>query len=177
VNELEKVLSSPQMYRLVRFLWEPTPTSPFNPYAGRDDDRTLGAKVVSGVRLGGGLVAGFLVVALALAAVSSLPAGAPAFGHYALLASWSMLALATTVMFKHVKVLLAIARCRTADFLSFLLESRRSSSSSYSASCWTLTRVVGPCGPEPQTSCVSSRRSNQLSYGPIPIGVTSSLQG
>ena len=37
-------------------------------------------------------------------------------------------------------------------------------------------RVVGPCGLEPQTSCVSSRRSNQLSYGPIPIGVTSSLQ-
>ncbi len=27
--------------------------------------------------------------------------------------------------------------------------------------------VVGPCGLEPQTSCVSSRRSNQLSYGPV----------
>jgi hypothetical protein len=26
--------------------------------------------------------------------------------------------------------------------------------------------VVGPWGLEPQTSCVSSRRSNQLSYGP-----------
>lgn len=66
---------------------------------GRDDDRTLSAKVVSGLRLGGGLVAGFLVVALALAAASSLPAGAPAFGQYALLASWGMLALATIVMF------------------------------------------------------------------------------
>ena len=93
------MLSSPQMYRLLRFLWEPTPTSPFNPYAGREDDRTLRAKVVSGLRLGGGLVAGFLVVALALAGVSSLPAGAPAFGQYALLASWSMLALSTIVMF------------------------------------------------------------------------------
>ena len=27
-------------------------------------------------------------------------------------------------------------------------------------------RVVGPGGLEPLTSCVSSRRSNQLSYGP-----------
>jgi hypothetical protein len=69
------------------------------PLCRRDDDRTLSAIVVSGLRLGGGLVAGFLVVALALAGVSSLPAGAPAFGQYALLASWGMLALATIVMF------------------------------------------------------------------------------
>jgi hypothetical protein len=87
------------MDRLLRCLWEPTPTSPFNPYAGRADHRTVSAKVVSGLRLGGGLVAGFLVVALALAGVSSLPAGAPTFGHYALLASWSMLILATILMF------------------------------------------------------------------------------
>jgi len=93
------MLSSPEMHRLLRCAWEPTPTSPFNPYAGRDDRRTVSAKVVSGLRLGGGLVAGFLVVALALAGVSSLPAGAPTFGHYALLASWSMLILATILMF------------------------------------------------------------------------------
>ena len=30
--------------------------------------------------------------------------------------------------------------------------------------------MVGPCGFEPQTSCVSSRRSNQLSYGPGVAG-------
>jgi hypothetical protein len=87
------------MYRLLRCLWEPAPTSPFNPYAGRDDRRTVRVKVVSGLRLGGGLVAGFLVVALALAGISSLPAGAPTFGQYALLASWSMLILATIFMF------------------------------------------------------------------------------
>ena len=32
--------------------------------------------------------------------------------------------------------------------------------------------MVGPCRLELQTSCVSSRRSNQLSYGPIAFGVT-----
>ena len=98
VNKLEKVLSSPRMFTFLRRVWEPTPTSPFNPYAGRDD-RTVSAKVVSGLRLGGGLVAGFLVVAVAGAGVSSLRAGAPAFGQYGLLASWSMLTLATIVMF------------------------------------------------------------------------------
>src|SRR5260221_9638643 len=87
------------MHKRLRRLWEPTPTAPFNPYAGRDDRRTVSAKVVSGLRLGGGLVAGFLVVALASAAVSSLPAGAPAFGQYALLASWGMLVLSTILVF------------------------------------------------------------------------------
>ena len=29
--------------------------------------------------------------------------------------------------------------------------------------------MVGLCRLELQTSCVSSRRSNQLSYGPLPI--------
>ena len=32
--------------------------------------------------------------------------------------------------------------------------------------------MVGPNGLEPSTSSVSGKRSNQLSYGPIPIGVT-----
>ena len=30
--------------------------------------------------------------------------------------------------------------------------------------------MVGPNGLEPSTSCVSGKRSNQLSYGPIPAG-------
>jgi len=58
------------MYAFFRRVWKPTPTSPFNPYAGRDD-RTISARVVSGLRLGGGLVAGFLVVAVAGAGVHS----------------------------------------------------------------------------------------------------------
>jgi hypothetical protein len=32
--------------------------------------------------------------------------------------------------------------------------------------------MVGPCRLELQTSCVSSRRSNQLSYGPLLTGAT-----
>jgi hypothetical protein len=36
--------------------------------------------------------------------------------------------------------------------------------------------MVGPWGLEPQTSSVSRTRSNQLSYGPIPIGATLSPQ-
>jgi hypothetical protein len=87
------------MYKFLRCVWEPTPTSPVNPYAGRDDRRTVNAKVASGLRLGGGLIAGFAVLVLAFAGVSSLPEGAPAFGQYALLASLSMLTVATIVMF------------------------------------------------------------------------------
>ena len=40
----------------------------------------------------------------------------------------------------------------------------------------SLVGMVGPCGLEPQTSSVSRTRSNQLSYGPIPIGATLSVQ-
>ena len=36
--------------------------------------------------------------------------------------------------------------------------------------------MVGPCGLEPQTSSVSRTRSNQLSYGPLVLGVTSATQ-
>ena len=36
--------------------------------------------------------------------------------------------------------------------------------------------MVGPNGLEPSTSSVSGRRSNQLSYGPIPTGATSQLK-
>ena len=36
--------------------------------------------------------------------------------------------------------------------------------------------MVGPCGLEPQTSSVSRTRSNQLSYGPLVSGVTSTTQ-
>jgi hypothetical protein len=40
----------------------------------------------------------------------------------------------------------------------------------------SLVGMVGSCGLEPQTSSVSRTRSNQLSYGPIPIGATLSVQ-
>jgi hypothetical protein len=36
--------------------------------------------------------------------------------------------------------------------------------------------VLGPWRLEPQTSSASRARSNQLSYGPMPIGVTLTAQ-
>ncbi len=158
-TKLEKVLSSPQMRRLLRCLWEPAPTSPFNPYAGRDDRRTVSEKVVSGLRLGGGLVAGFLVVALAFAGVSSLPAGARTFGQFALLALWSMLILATTLMFWTVN--------RWAPYVPafFVLP----------ALFKTLTVLL--IGPSPHSSISSNRLSRSeaaelLVYFVVVIGLT-----
>lgn len=65
----------------------------------RPDNRTTGAKVVSGMRLGFGLVAGFLVLVLAIGGISTLPAGAPAYGNYGPFVSWGMVCLATVILF------------------------------------------------------------------------------
>lgn len=59
----------------------------------------MGAQVASGLRLGFGIVSGIVVVALASAGISTLPTCAPAFGKYGVLASLSMLTLATIGMF------------------------------------------------------------------------------
>jgi len=93
------MLCSTPMFRLFHRLLEPAPTSPLDPYRGRRDNRTTAEKVVSGLRLSGGLVAGFLVVVLALGGLYTLPAGAPAYGRYGLLVSWGMLCVASIIMF------------------------------------------------------------------------------
>jgi hypothetical protein len=51
------------------------------------------------MRLGFGLVAGFLVLALAFGGISTLPAGAPAYGNYGLFVSWGMVCLSTVILF------------------------------------------------------------------------------
>jgi hypothetical protein len=79
------------MLRFFRRLLQPAPTFPLDPYRWRHDNRTTGDKVLSGVRLGVGLVAGFLVVGLAFGGLSTLPVGAHAYGRYGLLVSWGML--------------------------------------------------------------------------------------
>ena len=86
------------MFRFLRRLLQPAPTSQLNPYGWRRDNRTNKQKVVSGVRLGVGLVAGFLVLVLAFGGISTLPNGAPAYGRYGLLVSWGMVCLATIIM-------------------------------------------------------------------------------
>jgi hypothetical protein len=87
------------MLRFFRRLLQPAPTFPLDPYRWRHDNRTTGEKVLSGVRLGVGLVAGFLVVGLGFGGLSTLPVGAHAYGRYGLLVSWSMLCLASIIMF------------------------------------------------------------------------------
>jgi len=86
------------MHRFLNQIFEPTPTIPFDPYRWRRDDRSVREKVSSGIRIGLGLVCGFLVMILATAGLATLPGGAPAYGRYGVLVSWSMLLLASTVM-------------------------------------------------------------------------------
>lgn len=87
------------MFPFFRRLLQPSPTFPVDPYMLRPDNRTTGAKVVSGMRLGFGLVAGFLVLVLAFGGISTLPAGAPAYGNYGPFVSWGMVCLATVILF------------------------------------------------------------------------------
>src|ERR1700690_1093189 len=92
------VLSLTPMLGFFRRLFRPAPTSPFDPYRWRHDNRTTRDKVISGMRLGGGLVAGFIVGVLALGGLSTLPAGAPAYGRYGSFVSWSMVCLSTVIL-------------------------------------------------------------------------------
>jgi hypothetical protein len=80
-------------------LLQPAPTFPLDPYRWRRDYRTTGEKILSGVRLRLGLVAGFLVIALAFGGISTLPAGAPAYGNYGLFVSWGMVCVSTVILF------------------------------------------------------------------------------
>jgi hypothetical protein len=87
------------MLRFFNRLLQPSPTLPFDPYRWRRDNRTAREKVVSGIRLALGLVAGFFVLALAFGGISTLPAGAPAYGSYGPFVSWGMVCLATVILF------------------------------------------------------------------------------
>jgi hypothetical protein len=87
------------MLAFFRGLLQPAPTFPLDPYRWRHDNRTTGEKVVSGMRLGVGLVAGFLVIVLAFGGISTLPAGAPAYGNYGPFVSWGMVCLSTVILF------------------------------------------------------------------------------
>ncbi len=87
------------MLQFFRRLLQPAPTSPLDPYRWRHDNRTAGEKVVSGIRLGFGLVAGLLVLMLTIGGISRVSAGAFAYGHNGLLVSWGMVFLSTIILF------------------------------------------------------------------------------
>jgi hypothetical protein len=93
------MLSSRPMFPFLRRLLQPAPTVPFDPYRWRRDNRTTGQKVVSGIRLAAGLLAGFVVLALAFGGILTLPAGAPAYASYGPLVSWGVLVLAAAILF------------------------------------------------------------------------------
>lgn len=86
------------MHPFLNRVLEPALTSPMDPYRWRRDNRRVTEKVVSGLRLAGGLVAGFLVITMAFGGLATLPAGAPAYGRYGVLVSWTALCVASIIM-------------------------------------------------------------------------------
>jgi hypothetical protein len=93
------MLSLAQMHRLTLRLLDPAPTSPFNPFYGRRDDRSIYQQVVSGLRLAGGLVGGMIIFGLAFWSISTLLLDAPSHvqsGHFVF---WSMLCFSSVMIF------------------------------------------------------------------------------
>ncbi len=91
------MLSSTPMLQFARTLLQPAPTSPLDPYRWRIDSRSTGEKVASGVRIAFGLVAGFLVLVLAIAGISTVSTGT--HGHYGPFVSWGMICLSAVILF------------------------------------------------------------------------------
>jgi hypothetical protein len=87
------------MHRLILRLLEPAPTSPFNPFYGRRDDRSIYEQVVSGLHLAGGLVSGVLILGLAFWSISSLLGNNPPDVQSRHFVFWSMLCFASVMMF------------------------------------------------------------------------------
>lgn len=88
-----------QMQRWILHFLEPAPTSPFNPFYEQPDNRSGRQLVISGLRLGGGLVAGLLILGLAYWSISALLANAHSSawpGHFGL---WFILCFASAMMF------------------------------------------------------------------------------
>jgi hypothetical protein len=88
-----------QMYRWILHFLEPAPTSPFNPFYGQRDNRSARQRAISGLRLGGGLVAGLLIVGLASWCISALLANPHANGWPGHFGLWFMLCFAFVMMF------------------------------------------------------------------------------
>ena len=97
VDKTDELLDLIQMYQFFHRLLGTAPTSTFNP-SWKGVNRSAGEQVVSGLRLGGGLVGGILVIVLAFAGVSNLPLGTSTYGRFGLFASWSMFCVASVIM-------------------------------------------------------------------------------
>jgi hypothetical protein len=87
------------MRSFFRNLLRPSPTLPFNPYGRRSDNRTSKQQAISGLRIAGGLVAGFLVLTLAFGGISTLTATDPPDGRHVRLMAWAAVSLAGLILF------------------------------------------------------------------------------
>jgi hypothetical protein len=85
------------MYQFISNLQKPAPTSPFDRFRLRDH-RSVHEQVISGLRLAGGLVGGFVVLILAGKSMIVLIAGTPVSGRLAHSAAWAVLFAASMVM-------------------------------------------------------------------------------
>jgi hypothetical protein len=99
VGKTDEVLPLAQMHRWILHFVEPAPTSPFNPFYGRGDNRSVRQQLISGLRLGGGLGGGLLILGLASWSISTLVANAhpePWPGHFGF---WCVLCFTSAMMF------------------------------------------------------------------------------
>jgi len=134
-----EMLPSVEMRRWILRLLDPAPTSPFNPFYGRHDNRSVGQQVASGLRLASGLVGGFLTLAVAFGSISILLADAQPDARSGHSFFWVVLCFASILMFLTVNRWVAFVPafyCLTLfRILSALLVGRFISSSA--ASSWS----------------------------------------
>jgi hypothetical protein len=93
------MLPSAQMQQLIFRSLDPAPTSPFNPFYGRRDNRSARQQVVSGLRLAGRLVGGILILGVAFWSISTLLADARSNARSGHFVFWVMLCFASLIMF------------------------------------------------------------------------------
>lgn len=85
------------MHQFLRSLIEPAPTSVWNPYRSRVDDRTGLKKRVDGFKLAFSVIIGFLVLVVTVAGIGRLSSGSVGANHSPLI-SWSMVCLGAVVI-------------------------------------------------------------------------------
>jgi len=90
------MLSLAQMHSWILDLLEPAPTSPFY---GRRDNRSVEQQIVTGLRLGGGLAGGLLILGLAFWSTSTLVANVQPEPWPAHFGFWCVLCFASVMMF------------------------------------------------------------------------------
>jgi hypothetical protein len=92
------MVSSAAMRQFLRSLIEPAPTSVWNPYRSRVDDRTGLEQGVDGFKLAFSLIFGFLVLVMTVAGMGRLSSGSVGANHSPLVC-WTMVCFGAVVIF------------------------------------------------------------------------------